>query len=74
MYVCVYLSLADVLHGSGAERQPDVLHLTGLQQVVTVTAFLLQLGLNGRHLLLKLGQLPGTHTHKTSNIRETMKQ
>ena len=65
--VCVkhdtHLLLADVVHGSGLEWQPDVLHLAGLQQVVPVAALLFQLRLDGRHLLLQLGQLPVSHTH-----------
>lgn len=54
-----YFSLADIIHGSRAKRQPDVLHLAGLQQVVAVTALLLQFGLDGGDLLLELGQLSG---------------
>lgn len=57
-----HLSLADVVHRPRAKRQPDVLHLAGLQQVVAVAAFLLQLGLDGCHLLLQLGQLPARRT------------
>lgn len=53
-----YLFLTDVIHRSRAQGQSDVLHLTGLQQIVSVTAFLLQFGLNGGHLLLQLRQLP----------------
>jgi len=59
MTVFMYLSLADVIHCSRAKWQPDILHFAGLEQVVAVTALLLQFGLNGSHLLLKLGQLPG---------------
>ena len=58
VFVC-YLSLADIVHCSRTKRQPDVLHLAGLQQVVTVAALLLQLGLDGCDLLLELSQLPG---------------
>lgn len=59
MALLMYLSLADIIHCSRTKRQPDILHFAGLQQVVTVTALLLQFGLNGSDLLLELSQLPG---------------
>lgn len=58
MACAVYLSLADIVHCSRPKRQPDILHLAGLQQIVTITALLLQLGLDSCHFLLQLSQLP----------------
>lgn len=55
--VAAHLPLADVVHRSRTEGQPDVLHFAGLQQVVTVAPLLLQFGLDGGDFLLELGQL-----------------
>lgn len=63
----VYLSLVHVVQRSGEKRQPDVLHLAGLQQVVTIAPLLLQFGFDSRHFLLQLRQLSVRHHVKPSS-------
>lgn len=63
----VYLSLVDVIQCSREKRQSDVLHLTGLQQIVTVAPLLLQFGFDSSHFLLQLSQLSARHEIKSSS-------
>lgn len=66
--IIVYLALVDVIQCSGEKRQPDVLHLTGLQQIVTVAPLLLQFGFDSSHFLLQLSQLS---TRQQIRLRNT---
>lgn len=65
--ISVYLSLVHLIQCSGEKRQSDVLHLTGLQQIVTVAPLLLQFGFDSSHFLLQLGQLSARRQVKSGS-------